>query len=420
MPDTDKGYNIMDVIYKMLSFIDKNQKNRKLRNCQIQRCVRYLLFLLFAFMSNYALCQQRHYYEGGFFEKKGKIWYEYKDTNPQKPVNWFTEAYDNDNFYVGDNGNCKIAIPKDTKNNFLLQYKNSKEWVFKYRSKAVRKKNEYTSNSCSGKIKSVSVNKQSNGVVISVGFTINDFKDETGTVCAYFYSKDGDKILAGTSSFSTSDNQFAKSERYTPIYKDTAYNDFKILIPWSEMHKAKMPNSAFKIKVVLRGRNQTLDYRFSQDFLFTDISYNCICGSQRKCPLCFGTGYLMGVVQCSSCYGTGKCTNCHGEGIIYCCSIIPAGQTNPPASYVQPRMSDINTSTSVPDRTSGVQTYNEKCTFCNGTGRNPLCDFPPEYTSKIETYRYCEVCKATLKYHTHGSCPSCLGKGYTQRMKYLK
>lgn len=140
MPDTDKGYNIMDVIYKMLSFIDKNQKNRKLRNCQIQRCVRYLLFLLFAFMSNYALCQQRHYYEGGFFEKKGKIWYEYKDTNPQKTVNWFTEAYDNDNFYVGDNGNCKIAIPKDTKNNFLLQYKTLRSGYLNIEVKPLGKK----------------------------------------------------------------------------------------------------------------------------------------------------------------------------------------------------------------------------------------------------------------------------------------
>lgn len=51
------------------------------------------------------------------------------------------------------------------------------------------------------------------------------------------------------------------------------------------------------------------------------------------------------------------------------------------------------------------------CSFCNGTGLNPACDYAPDYGGPETTY-YCETCKAYKRAHSHGRCPSCLGKGY--------
>lgn len=121
--------------------MDKNREN----TCQMEDymenihnlkvLIKTICFVLVNLCISIGAYSQKYYYEGGYFEKKDNKWYEYKDNNPTEAVNWFTEVYVDDNFYVGDNGNCKIAIPKSPQNNFLLMYKNSDKWVFKYKSK---------------------------------------------------------------------------------------------------------------------------------------------------------------------------------------------------------------------------------------------------------------------------------------------
>lgn len=61
---------------------------------------------------------------------------------------------------------------------------------------------------------------------------------------------------------------------------------------------------------------------------------------------------------------------------------------------------------------NNTKTQKVICSFCKGTGCNPLCDYPPEFTSKVETYQYCPICKKNKKVHSHGTCPSCQGSGY--------
>lgn len=57
-----------------------------------------------------------------------------------------------------------------------------------------------------------------------------------------------------------------------------------------------------------------------------------------------------------------------------------------------------------------------KCSLCKGTGVSPMCDYPADYTGgSVVTIRYCSVCNKTNKYHSHGMCPSCQGKGYCLR-----
>lgn len=57
----------------------------------------------------------------------------------------------------------------------------------------------------------------------------------------------------------------------------------------------------------------------------------------------------------------------------------------------------------------------ETCSFCNGTGQNPSCEYGPQYTSDVKTYEYCSICRTTKESHYHLTCPSCGGKGKTKR-----
>lgn len=386
---------------------------------------RFYFLLMIACIALNAFSQKR-YYEGGFFEKKGNKWYEYKDANPAKAVNWFTEQYADANFYVGDNGNCKIAIPKSTKNNFLLMYKNSDKWVFKYKSKQAPRlyssSNSRNSsvNTYSGKIRKVSIFPRGDGMVVSASFDVRGLLGKTNSVSVYLYTKSGQIVEAGTSAYRATNNQFAHSRKYTPRYDNAVYNDFELYIPYLEMHKSKTSKSGiYKYRVVVWGNGKEIASHYSQPFVFTDLSQNCLfCAAQKGiCRYCYGTGHFMGsTVFCNLCNGTGICGSCKGSGIFLSCRIGPADNTISTPQQIKP-IPNIDINPSQNSNSGGVQYYQETCTFCKGTGVSPLCNWPPEYTSEVSTLYYCEHCKATKKFHTHGSCPSCQGKGYTQRMR---
>ncbi len=78
---------------------------------------------------------QKFYYDGGYFEKVGSKWFEYKPTEKDGVWNWFDEVTSSDdNFYVIDNGLCKIAVPKTPVNDFYIMMKGGSKWDFKYKS----------------------------------------------------------------------------------------------------------------------------------------------------------------------------------------------------------------------------------------------------------------------------------------------
>lgn len=55
------------------------------------------------------------------------------------------------------------------------------------------------------------------------------------------------------------------------------------------------------------------------------------------------------------------------------------------------------------------------CTFCNGTGKNPLKFFAADYTGgRVVTIEYCPICGKSEEKHYHETCPSCRGLGYTE------
>lgn len=369
---------------------------------------------------------QRHYYEGGFFEKKGNMWYEYKDTNPTKAVNWFTEQYTDANFYVGDNGNCKIAIPKSTNNNFLLMYKNSDKWVFKYKNKQAShmysnlNSQNGSTNSYSGNIRDVSIFPRGDGMVVSVSFDVRGLREKTNLVSVYLYTKNDQIVEAGTSAYRATNNQFAHSLQYKPGYDNTVYNNFELYIPYLEMHKSQTSKSGiYKYRVVVWGNGKEIASHYSQPFVFTDLSQNCpFCAATKGiCHYCHGTGRFMGsTVFCNLCNGTGICGTCKGSGVFLSCSIGSTGNTISTPQQIMP-IQITETNSSQNSNSCEAQFYKETCTFCKGTGVSPSCNWAPNYVGNNATLYYCEYCKERKELHHHDRCPSCQGKGYTMRSR---
>lgn len=153
----------------------------------------FVLFVLIAMcMSSNA---QKFYYEGGYFEKNGEKWFEYKPTEKDGVWNQFTEVDNQENFYVIDNGLCQVAVPKSTSYNFLIKLKGQSEWQFKYTSKKaeqptqtssihsrlvalVAQQNEYTKGSTESNgitILPTEIGSESEKI-ITLNFEIKDYK----------------------------------------------------------------------------------------------------------------------------------------------------------------------------------------------------------------------------------------------------
>ena len=60
----------------------------------------------------------------------------------------------------------------------------------------------------------------------------------------------------------------------------------------------------------------------------------------------------------------------------------------------------------------------ETCSYCQGTGINPVATSAPSFSGSGE--KYCDHCKAVVSssHGYHGTCPSCRGKGYVMRVKW--
>lgn len=214
----------------------------------------------------------KYFYEGGFFEKRDNHWIEYKDNNPEKAVNWFTGINEDKNFFIGDNGNCKIAIPKSIQNNFMILLKGYNEWQYKYKSKFIPTQNDtknVTTNNKprtipNGNVPSVRIDEvtfshnatdpletlaeiysfgmyQPNeyGIYICVKVSICNLLNKSLNANAYFYDMNGKIIKDKNKRYRSTDGQVSVGETFKPDSQN--YNSKKIglFIPYSEFHCEK-------------------------------------------------------------------------------------------------------------------------------------------------------------------------------------
>lgn len=204
----------------------------------------------------------KYYYEGGHFEKKGNYWIEFKESNPNKAVNWFTEVSSDKNFYVADNGNCKVAIPKDSQNNFLIQLKGSNEWKYLHKSKIVTSLNKSISSII---IEDIKIDYdvlspsdiiaqifsegtyQSNdyGINIRVKVTVNDMANKTLDTKAHFYDKNRKPLKGKNKEYrdAKAGDQLTATKRFKPTSQNYKSEDVNVFIPYSEFPcKKGMPH----------------------------------------------------------------------------------------------------------------------------------------------------------------------------------
>lgn len=152
-----------------------------------------------------------------------------------------------------------------------------------------------------------------------------------------------------------------------------------------------------------------------------------------QCSICMGAGYT----TCKMCNGTGTqlqpqvnyytnsiyyiqapCTFCNGNGTNICSYCNGKGSivlSAPPSPYIPP----VNDYTNQNHNSSHGQLVRKTCTFCNGSGKNPVKEYGPDYTGSGEvTIKYCPVCQTSGPSHYHTACPSCLGRGYNEVYEY--
>ena len=89
------------------------------------------------------------------------------------------------------------------------------------------------------------------GMLIHVKFEVNNFKDSSGSVAAYFYNENGDPLEDTNGRYNTTSGNIATSRKFQPSYVKTVYNDFKLFFPNKELHLVggKKHNLKFRIRI---------------------------------------------------------------------------------------------------------------------------------------------------------------------------
>lgn len=92
------------------------------------------------------------------------------------------------------------------------------------------------------------------GLKIHVHFEVNNMKNNTGNVVAYFYHKNGTDGLKDTNNkYHTTSGTVATSSAFTPSYDNSSYKDFTLFIPYSELHVNV--SGTYKFYVAIWGTN---------------------------------------------------------------------------------------------------------------------------------------------------------------------
>lgn len=153
------------------------------------------------------------------------------------------------------------------------------------------------------------------GITFHVNFTVNNMRGKTGRILVFFYDENGNPLKDGNNKYCTTDGGICTFETFTPGYDGTRYTDFKLEIPYKEMHMLRAKRREITYLIVIRDNNNTTLTRRQGTMIYTQSTFICSACAGGKCGSCFGKGYTgwgeyMSV--CFLCGGTGKCSVCGG------------------------------------------------------------------------------------------------------------
>ncbi len=74
------------------------------------------------------------------------------------------------------------------------------------------------------------------GMIIHVKFTVDNMKGKKGRCVAYFYYANGTALKDWNNRYCTTDGHVSTGEDFTPSYTNSTYHDFRIFMPYDELH----------------------------------------------------------------------------------------------------------------------------------------------------------------------------------------
>ena len=87
------------------------------------------------------------------------------------------------------------------------------------------------------------------GMRIHIKMHVHNFRSKNGRATVYFYDNNGNALVDRNNSYNTTDGKVAVGKNFTPNYDNTVFDDFKIFMPYNELHISYQ--GTFKFNVTL-------------------------------------------------------------------------------------------------------------------------------------------------------------------------
>lgn len=87
------------------------------------------------------------------------------------------------------------------------------------------------------------------GMMIHVKFSTYNMRGKSGSCNAYFYFSDGTVLKDFNQSYRSVDGQVSVGDSFTPSYDSSEFGDFKLFLPYSELH---MPGGSYSLKFFIQ------------------------------------------------------------------------------------------------------------------------------------------------------------------------
>ena len=127
-------------------------------------------------------------------------------------------------------------------------------------------------------IKSVSIAHNQNlddgkGMIIYVSFSIKNLKDKDGSVVAYFYDNDGNRIKDSNGKYNTSASNVCTFKNIKPRFDNSRYDSLELKIPYSELHQTGTYTRTIKLSISIWDESVTPYKLICSSSSYTTFSY---------------------------------------------------------------------------------------------------------------------------------------------------
>ena len=163
-----------------------------------------------------------------------------------------------------------------------------------------------------------------NGMIIHVDFKVLGHKDDLCNLTLWFYStnaKESNKLYSRDGDFQTTDGQVAIRRFFKPGYENSVYSDYKVFMPYEELHVSYHEVNHLKFKLGFFYEDESTDDKtriFTGGKTTKEFKYGINLRKQAKPNESKSTYGQPQRSKCSTCNGSGQCIGCAGTGKLIC------------------------------------------------------------------------------------------------------